>query len=534
MPNLVRSFTSILFVIVGLLTVDSIVFAADSICKVRIRVNGGDSNAARVQVVGSDGKSYAPENVVLRKPKQGGSYFYTHGDFTVSLPEGKSRIMVSRGLESEPKRVMLDVQENLDLDLRVDQWIDSRKLGWFSGDSHVHLHTGGPIKVSTKDTLIAAQAEGLNFVNLCVSNNVGNDIRDANLITGKPHADSSKEHLLVFGEEMRSSIYGHMQFFGIKKLVEPQYTGFDNTPNHLDFPANYNMAAEAVRQGGVVTYGHPMFKNQQFPFGDDPSAGNAAARELPIDAILNVAQAIDLMSYNSDEDLSADLWYRLLNCGLKLSACVGTDALLDRSTDPMGGSRVYVNVAGSFNMKSWLEGLVAGRTFVTNGPIPRLTVNGTNVGGTTSMKRNGNVKVMIRVDSRVPFERTEVLMNGKVVSQRLMRNPGVNVPNRSHIHVQQYELNVPIERSSWIALRVRGADHEDVFDGPVWAHTSPVYVSVDAKPIRSVSDAKYFEEWIENLIRVVRVRNRYPSDKQRDEVIKLFRRAQTEFRKLAQ
>ena len=67
-----------------------------------------------------------------------------------------------------------------------------------------------------------------------------------------------------------------------------------------------------------------------------------------------MTQAVDVMSYNSDEEQSAELWYRLLNCGLKLSACVGTDALLDQSTDPLGGSRVYVKVDGPLTMKNWL------------------------------------------------------------------------------------------------------------------------------------------------------------------------------------
>ena len=58
-----------------------------------------------------------------------------------------------------------------------------------------------------------------------------------------------------------------MQFFGISRLVKPQYTGFDGTPNQHDFPANHVMAEEAIRQGALVTYGHPMFAGEPFPFG---------------------------------------------------------------------------------------------------------------------------------------------------------------------------------------------------------------------------------------------------------------------------
>src|SRR3954451_4520484 len=202
---------------------------------------------------------------------------------------------------------------------------------------------------------------------------------------------------------MRSTIYGHMQFFGINRLVEPQYTGFDGTPNRHDFPANHVMASEAVRQGGLVTYGHPIFAGEPFPFGKDLAKANGAARELPIDAVLGVVHAIDLMSYNSDEDLSAELWYRLLNCGLKLSACVGTDALLDRSTEPLGGDRVYVKTDGPLTMRSWLDGLKCGRSFVTNGPMPTLEVDGKGPGGACELPAAGKVRISATVESYVPF-----------------------------------------------------------------------------------------------------------------------------------
>jgi hypothetical protein len=381
--------------------------------------------------------------------------------------------------------------------------------------------------VTVASALVAARAEGVNYVNLCVSNNVGDDIRDAEMITGKPHAVSTDRHLLVFGEEMRSSIYGHMQFFGINRLVEPQYTGFDATPYRNDFPANQVMAAEAVRQGGLVTYGHPMFAGEPFPFGNDQAKASAAARELPIDAILGVVHAIDLMSYNSDEALSAELWYRLLNCGLRLSACVGTDALLDRSTEPLGGERVFVKTAGPLSMQSWLEGLKSGRSFVTNGPILMLEVNGKTPGETCELTGPGNVRVAATVESQAPFDKIEVIVNGKVAAY------DDAVPAHAGLGVRQLLVELPIARSGWIALRVRGPESPLVFDGPVWAHTSPVYVRMAGQRIASRQDAEYFVNWIEQMLRVVDSRNRFASVENRREVESLFERARNEFRKLA-
>lgn len=491
---------------------------------VKVHLHNDGPAAARVRILAADSQEYAPEGSAVRKTKAGESYFYADGAFVVSLPSGSARVVVSGGLEFIPQTIDLDVTGDREVTVQQQPWIDMASRGWYSGDSHVHLHTGGRINVTIGDALVAARAEGVNYVNLCASNNIGDDIRDADLITGKPHPSSSGRHLLVFGEEMRSSIYGHMQFLGISKLVEPQYTGFDSTPHSHDFPANFFMAEQAIQQGGVVTYAHPMFKGQPWPFTDELTAGTGAARELPIDAILNMTQAVDVMSYNSDEEQSAELWYRLLNCGLKLSACVGTDALLDQSTDPLGGSRVYVKVDGPLTMKNWLEGLTAGQTFVTNGPMLQLEVEGAQPGATVSADTD-KVHVMADVESHVPFDHVEVVVNGEVLF-------ATSVPENSEetlMHRHRFEIDVPIEQSSWVALRVRGPSHPLVFDGPVWAHTSPVNILVDKQPIRSADDANLFVEWIDQLLRVVAARNRFVSEVDRQQVESRFLEAREAF-----
>ena len=511
------------------LVLDDSEFGTDPRRKAHVRLLRNNApTAARISIVGSDDKTYGPAGAAIRKTKRDESYFYAGDSFDVELPPGRARLNFSGGIETIPQTATVDAEKTTELTVQVQQWIDMAAQGWYSGDSHVHLHTGGPIEVTVADALIAARAEGINYVNLCVSNNVGDDIRDAALITGKPHAASTDRHLLVFGEEMRSTIYGHMQFFGINKLVEPQYTGFDKTPNRHDFPANYVMAAEAVRQGGVVTYGHPMFAGQPFPFDKDLAKASGAARELPIDAVLGVVHAIDLMSYNSDEDRSAELWYRLLNCGLKLTACVGTDALLDRSTEPLGGDRVYVKTIGPLTMQSWLDGLKGGRSFVTNGPIPTLEVNGKGPGETCKLTAADNVRVAATVESYAPFSQIEVDCE---------RQGGgaeeISTGDAAGRRVRRLNVELPIRHSSWIAMRMRSPDHPTVFDGPAWAHTSPVYVEVAGQRIVSRQDSEYFVDWIEQMLRVVAARNRYGSIENRRQIEMLFRRAQDEFRKLA-
>ncbi len=191
-------------------------------------------------------------------------------------------------------------------------------------------------------------------------------------------------------------------------------------------------------------------------------------RELPIDAVLGAVDAVDLMSYNSDKDRSAELWYRLLNCGLKLAACVGTDTLLDRSTDPLGGARVYVKTDGRFTMQSWLSGLKSGKSFVTNGPMPALEVNGKGPGETCGLASAGNVRVAAMVESYVSIDKVEVIVNGKVAAHD-EPVPG----DQKRPRVSRFEIELPIDRSRWIALRVRGPDDPTVFDGPAWPIRAP-------------------------------------------------------------
>jgi hypothetical protein len=99
--------------------------------------------------------------------------------------------------------------------------------------------------------------------------------------------------------------------------------------------------------------------------------------------------------------------------------------------------------------------------------------------------------------------------------------------------VQSLDVELPIGSSSWVACRVHGPEHPLVFDGPVWAHTSPVYVSVAGQKIASPQDAEYFMRWIDEMLRVVTARNRFADVENRRKVEALFQKAQNEFRKMA-
>jgi len=110
------------------------------------------------------------------------------------------------------------------------------------------------------------------------------------------------------------------------------------------------LCAEARRIGGTTVWCH-----------------NGSGMEAPVAAALGQMDA-----YNVADGLEPEYnrYYRLLNCGFRLPVSSGTDWWI---TDH---NRVFVQVQGKFTYDTWIAGLRAGRTFVSNGPLLEFRVNG--------------------------------------------------------------------------------------------------------------------------------------------------------------
>ena len=95
----------------------------------------------------------------------------------------------------------------------------------------------------------------------------------------------------------------------------------------------------------------------------------------------------------SNHQANLPVWYRLLNCGLRVPASAGTDCFLNRIVSRLPGSdRVYVHCPEKFTYHDWIANLRAGRTFVTNGPMLRFTANGQEAGATIKLAEPGKVR----------------------------------------------------------------------------------------------------------------------------------------------
>jgi hypothetical protein len=517
--------------------------------------------AARVYLADDAGSAW-PGGATVRRDVYGDAFFHADGSFETRC-SGTARVRVMRGLEYEAfeQEVKVAADRETEIVVRLRRWSHMAADGWYSGDVHVHLHYGGDTLLSPADASLAQRGEDVHFMNMMVANQGSGWVHDADLFTGAPHELSDGEHILRWGEEYRNDFYGHMCMYGINALVPPIYNGVRESEHPYDLPANAEAARHCHEVGGTLSYAHPLFRTTDLDVIFDPQRRRSVeAKELPIDAALGVIDALDVMSYPSHNLAVGDLWYRLLNCGHRLAATAGTDTFMNTSDDgefsnPPAGVRAFARVDGAFTTESWCAAVRAGRTFVTNAPMVSLEVTKANVAQPAPAASDGAgeapavppyaigddvaalagdvLRIEAAAGSAAPMDRIEIIVNGVVVASTAASDGGVSA-------AVTHDLTVA--GPCWIAARVLGPKSRLVLDpgesnaappGDVYAHTSPVYVSIAGARQTSPEAAEYFVDWIERLVAQVERHGRYPSESERAGVITLFRQAQDWYRAMA-
>jgi hypothetical protein len=307
-----------------------------------------------------------------------------------------------------------------------------------------------------------------------------------------------------------------MTLVNLRQVVEPVFTGFKDTTNPWDIPTNSDIADRTHWQKGHVNYTHVA----QNP--DDPFTNPYAGKGIPIDVALSKIDSLDI---NASYAGTVPIWHRLLNCGFRLPASAGTDCFLNRIYSQLpGGDRVYVKVDGPFSYDSWIKGLKAGRSFVSNGPVLRFTVDKKNLGDTVTLPTSAKVKVRAIGRSQFPLDKVEIIYNGKVALPVSLAKDKL---------AAEFEGDILLDKSGWLALRAQGPGHPASALTSLYAITSPIYVEVGKAPTRSRDDALFFLAWIDRLSLALRERNRIPNETLRRQVQEQLDAARAVYERLA-
>jgi hypothetical protein len=403
---------------------------------------------------------------------------YIDGETVLDLPLGHVYIEVSKGFEIRPVRKVIKVTGKTDeVTVALDRVLPWRRRGWVTADTHVHF-------LSPMTARLEGAAEGVNVINLLASQwgelmtNAGDF--DGELTHGSKEAGGDGEWLVRVGTENRQHVMGHISLLGYNgRIIAPMTVGGPDEAAIGD-PVDILLiewARQCKAQGGLVVLPH-------FP---NPRAEHAAA------VVEGEIDAIEMTSWDNlylgIDPYSLSDWYRYLNCGYFVPAVGGTDKMA--ATTAVGTVRTYARLprGKEFTYAAWMEAIRRGHTFVTYGPLLEFSVEGKPAGTWIDLKATGGtVAVEWEVASvTTPISRVELVVNGEIRQSKAVRGREASG-----------SWNVKLDKSSWLALLVRG----NYLDKPeiIAAHSSPVMVRVAGSPFFAAADAVTILEQIEGAI----------------------------------
>jgi hypothetical protein len=421
----------------------------------------------------------------LQNPYTETEQFYVDGTGGASLPAGRYRLTASRGIEHRLASAEVDVAAGATarVDLTPQRWIDMPAAGWYSADDHLHIARATP----GDDARIGAwmRAEDLHIANLLQMGTAEHFDITPQYAFGDAGVYRAGGTQLVSGQEHpRTHVLGHTIILGAQGAIDRRdaytvYRGFWE---------------EAKRLGGAAGYAH---------WG----AGRARTG-LAVDAPSGLLTFIEVLQFDLPH---YDVWYEMLNLGARLAPAAGTDYPCIPSLP--GRERFYTRVDGPPSRAAWIEGVRRGRTFVTNGPMLELEIDGAGVGDELRLEGPRSVRILGRVrfdPTRDDVQGLELIRNGEVAAETAARTGS------------EISLDVAIEVSApaWFALRATGGKVGETRMQTPWylsrqalrlgcrfgcgasifertayvgsgrvrpsaAHTAPIYVSiagVEAKP----------------------------------------------------
>jgi len=441
---------------------------------------------------------------------------YRYDGESVALPAGYYTIEISGGPEyfRRTREFAVDANSPSDVSVQLERWIDPAKFHWYSGDHHIHAagcsHYMNPTEgVEPKDMLRQVLGERLNIAFVLTW---GPDYYyQKQFFTGKDDKVSKADSLMHYDLEVSGFPSSHAGHIILLKLKEQDYPGtkvIEDWP-HWDMP----ILQWGKSQGAIVGFAHSGWGlsvlDNKLPSYEMPSFDGIGANEYVVD--VTHPNTVDFISAADTPYVwELSIWYHTLNTGFRTRISGETDfpCIYDGR---VGIGRSYVKLDGPLSYAGWLDGIKAGRSYASDGKthLMDFEVNGTGVGtGDSEVKLSapGTVKVRVKTAALLAEKPDEAIRNrpysekpywdlerarvgdGREVPVELIVN-GEAVAHRNIVadgRIHEVDFETPISKSSWVAVRVLPA-----------AHTNPVFVMVDGKPIRA---SRRSAEWCLNAV----------------------------------
>ncbi len=444
---------------------------------------------------------------------------------TIRLPAGRYQVEYTRGPEYLVGRREITVTGQPQTErFQLQRWIDPSKLGWWSGDHHIHAAGCAHYTVPTEGVLAA------DMYRHCQ----GEDLKIGCNLTWGPCFDFQKQFFT--GQDDRVSKYPYLLHYDIEvsgfgshqsghlvllELKDEIYPGGDSD-NHWP-TLGLNTLRWAKKQGAVCGPAHSGWGLEvgtaELPNYVVPPFSGIGANEYIVDVTHEVpgpagtsVPAVDFLSMvDTPYVWELNMWYHTLNVGFRTRISGETDFPCIYG-ERVGLGRSYVKIAGKLTYQDWCEGIRRGANYVSDGRshLIDFKVNGAAMGENGSELRvaagtvlratarvaayldeKPNAELARRPYSEKPYweiERArlpgtrkvpvELIVNGYPVARREIVADG---------SFNDISFEYRAEHSSWVALRVLAS-----------SHTNPLFVLVQGKPIRaSARSAEWCLEGVE-------------------------------------
>ncbi|MFL6333424.1 MAG: CehA/McbA family metallohydrolase [Pyrinomonadaceae bacterium] len=467
------------------------------------------------------------------------------------LPAGSYAVEFTRGPEYVKQRETLNVRTGPrpeQWSFRLKRWIDAAALGWYSGDHHIHAagcsHYEAPTQgVLPKDMIRHIVGEGLN---------VGDVLTwgpcyyyQKQFFEAKVNPLSTAENLMRYDVEVSgfpSSHAGHLTLLGLRDQDYPGAETIEQWPT-WDLP----ILKWAKAQGAAVGFAHSGWglevKSRELPNYELPRFDGIGANEYVVDVTHDAVDFISVADTPAVWELN--VWYHTLNSGFRTRIAGETDFPCIYG-ERVGMGRSYVQLGGALDYDAWVKGLREGRSYVSDGRSHLLDfkVDGLAVGtGGSELRLDAprRVRVTARVAAllseqpdetlrgrrpdQTPYwdlERArvgatrevplEVVVNGRAVASR-------NIPADGSL--RDVAFDIPVERSSWVALRILPS-----------SHTNPVFVVVGGRPIRA---SRRSAEWcLKAVDQCWTQKAPQTSERERPDAARAYEQARRVYRKIVE
>jgi hypothetical protein len=470
----------------------------------------------------------------------------------IRLPKGEYTVDYARGPEYLAKTVPLSVTgKNPTASFRLERWVDPSKLGWWSGDHHIHAAGCQHYEDPTEGVLAPDMARHCQGEDLKVGCNLTwgpcFDFQKQ-FFTGQIDKSSKYPYLLRYDVEVSgfgSHQSGHLCLLRLKDQIYPGGDSWKHWPT-----LGLNTLKWAKKQGAVCGPAHSgngiQPPDNNIPSYSVPQYNGIGANEYIVDVTHDVpgpdgklVPAVDFIS-TVDTSPSAELnmWYHTLNCGFRTRISGETDFPCIFG-ERVGIGRSYVKLDGTLDFDRWCEGVRQGRSYVSDGKSHLMEFKA----GSVAVGENGSelrltgpdtVRLTAKVAALLPetpdkagarrypwhLEKArvgetrevpvEVIVNGYPVAQKNVAADGTT---------RDVAFDVKIDRSSWVALRILPS-----------SHTNPVFVLVDGKPIRA---SKRSADWcIKGVEQCWKSKQRTYAAAEQDDAVKAYDHALATYRRI--